>query len=1599
MAGPLRKELQAYRTSKNADLKLDGGFFYRRSVPSKSASYHGTYTDLYDNADDIHTIEGGMKPRYSQFDTTLPDKPTYGSSKLSGLYFAAKIQNNDYLNPATSTTSAGEGVGFKAFKIDSLIDTEGGNSDGSTMIDNEDILAFSTYFTASPPHEAYNDVFDGVGEESTTVVKQGQLVVQKEAYLTLDDAHAMGRYYGKKESRLLAKPMSKSTYFKNFGEMFNGEQIVRIFRMKQKAAYALGGYLIGDEGTIRYATCETKTGLTGKKRHDTFKIRGMLRSKIKYKDTNTIPTTASPYTVSRTNVVTTTNSTLHTVKEARTFNELTSTGGTKEIAWGKIGFSSESVHEGGQSIKMHTFWPALANQDGWRKSSIYYPADSSNNHTHQRQECYITKRIPVPITYQDQYFSSGSSVKIPQVVSTKINIKKLANCESKHYRRVNAPVAIHSGTPTVDNANISGQTVMSRIFTRGIAICFSEFPPGYSDATTKSQDDTFYTFIKTHHPGMESTTAADRDNGAKDFYGVFLANEAGVLTVNPLGSAAATDYLTFLTDSKTHKIGTNTAPSDTVNISDDDLGDKWLKFDFIIDPETNGTTLIICDGDDGKAIKRVRIHNSSATVTTGHTQNKQHSVDSGGSSIGSTFPRYMSIWNVNTVNPNSGISAADGDHGPFANATSSTRDNFKGFSDTGLVFESAIGDHDDDDSTPETRATSFNPVHGALTKMSVSDFQTGDSSGTMEKYWALVAGSEFYFAYNDTSTTYGRSTSENQYVSEAMFETVALSTDNITVPAGSPILVRSSAPIDGGAEPGTDMENIVYVDSIKVHNAVPEIENASVHNENKSAGLIRIPATHKTYTTTYADVDAYNGSNEEGPMVNDTWSYLSFGFKNKTDFEGAAKHFLLSGFNSNNPRNNVEPLHNKDSHLSHIRAGYLDDDTVLGGSVGDAMFQNSDGTPDPGNENGLIVFPLVDGVGFARELDLELTSGVKNFTMKGFFKLEFDERTSEAATSRENPYCSARIVDIIDASNGIIEVDNEDIFKLDLDEEYIMYSNGASYGTANYLTGLKIIEKEAGILTFNKTLVFADSGAALLTNQTRDNIFISPKRFWLTIAILNKSANDNNSYLPERSYESIVGVTGVHTIGATYNEYKFSTDSSYYKFKRNMDPFTNLESNDIRLDVDFGFGATSDDVPDEAGHAGLLHLPLSTSLDDAAVDNVRIDMSGIVTALKPEFGSTLPIMLTPLSSTNTATLKIFAEEASNEYDKPYLITEFEDELPEIDDFKVEPDMDNPFFPKYTWSCGADDAWYGFLNIDSKSITNQYHNAVIHVPMNEEDRHAKHPATPSLEKIQGLTNADSGVLKNLEGLAGYCLEFDGNNDWVEINAAAGSDPTADCTKEMTVLIHMIPDADTDERYIVAQSHVANKKKFHLNLNASNQVVARVWWGTGDNDYTELTSSTIVPNDGETPTAVMLVVDTEIDSGNVKLYLNGNLEDLSGQTSASGGANNWKAGQNINGGNSEIFIGNSSGTGTNGFNGKLEELVIYKKALYPFSGKETELKVTKPFVEIDDSGSTASLPITAKVFIKDYHNIRGSSAEQVATAPQVTYRKAAFRLDNS
>ena len=69
------------------------------------------------------------------------------------------------------------------------------------------------------------------------------------------------------------------------------------------------------------------------------------------------------------------------------------------------------------------------------------------------------------------------------------------------------------------------------------------------------------------------------------------------------------------------------------------------------------------------------------------------------------------------------------------------------------------------------------------------------------------------------------------------------------------------------------------------------------------------------------------------------------------------------------------------------------------------------------------------------------------------------------------------------------------------------------------------------------------------------------------------------------------------------------------------------------------------------------------------------------------------------------------------------------------------------------------------------------------------------------------------------------------------------------------------------------------------------------------------------------------------------------------------------------------------------------MVYKKAIYPVAPSDKKFVLTKNLTEIS-GGSPVSY--AARLFMKDYHNIRGGSTTDVATSPSVSYRKAAFRL---
>jgi hypothetical protein len=48
------------------------------------------------------------------------------------------------------------------------------------------------------------------------------------------------------------------------------------------------------------------------------------------------------------------------------------------------------------------------------------------------------------------------------------------------------------------------------------------------------------------------------------------------------------------------------------------------------------------------------------------------------------------------------------------------------------------------------------------------------------------------------------------------------------------------------------------------------------------------------------------------------------------------------------------------------------------------------------------------------------------------------------------------------------------------------------------------------------------------------------------------------------------------------------------------------------------------------------------------------------------------------------------------------------------------------------------------------------------------------------------------------------------------------------------------------------------------------------------------------------------------------------------------------------------------------------------------------------ELTTASESVSKAYTGRLFIKDYHNIRGTNKVQVAASSPVSFRKAAFRL---
>jgi hypothetical protein len=314
-------------------------------------------------------------------------------------------------------------------------------------------------------------------------------------------------------------------------------------------------------------------------------------------------------------------------------------------------------------------------------------------------------------------------------------------------------------------------------------------------------------------------------------------------------------------------------------------------------------------------------------------------------------------------------------------------------------------------------------------------------------------------------------------------------------------------------------------------------------------------------------------------------------------------------------------------------------------------------------------------------------------------------------------------------------------------------------------------------------------------------------------------------------------------------------------------------------------------------------------------------------------------------------------------------------------------------------------------------------------------HAGSSTMATAKGTEKITVKAANIYDNVEGLAGNTKYFHEDKDSFVSVGLFDPDTVANTylnypTEEMSVMVHVSPTAyatdSSNPLYIAAFSSASDTDAaqdpaaWGIFLDNNGQVNAFITAGAGDATldaeiHVDLKSTSKISTDG-TPTSIILTVDTHLISGNAKLFINGKLEDQTGfrkvasTLTAGTDVNNWPDNDAGLGGaviwydsDTDYYLtigaksSNNADTGYHAFKGKIEEFVWYDKCIYPVVPQNGKFILEKPLEELA-SGSTASSSKgwNARLFIKDYHNIRGKTTGDVAASSQLSFKKAAFEL---
>tara|TARA_Y100001937_G_scaffold42428_1_gene60091 strand:- start:1917 stop:6866 length:4950 start_codon:yes stop_codon:yes gene_type:complete len=1645
-------------------------FKKKGDTPSFTIMPRPDYTDLYDNnltTSDIQsgTVNDVTSTKLLLADFKLPASPSYGGGELIG------AEAGLYVNSITT----GDGVHsstLKGFFMKKEIgDREGGKSSGTgSMIASEDIIAISAFHDPQIP--TFTEDFSGAGRQGYTIGASNQFVSGNQAYLTRTDAYEEGLNYGERTLTELFR-MSKSEHFEAFGETSGlmGEH-VKIMRNTYTGYTSFLNLMYYSEKEYKswvghrrekfdplYMSDKVKT-TTGSPTN----LVGALQSQGAASGGAAGATATGGMFGEEIEAVSSRTSTFDIVQQDRAFASVDADGNTSIVCYARPTLATGKVLTGGKSLHMEAVYPHRDHM----VTNVFYGKRGGQDGSENQQVTFVSKCLPKPVHLYSKEPSASGDNKQPIVptIEMDINIDEIAPmlirdqnssyAEPAHDFRLTRSITVTFGEePPVrgdnlhnyvkdhaPNANADGTGSGTGLGTSaksffGLSLVNNAGKLGYYHLGNAGKSGSTYT---------DSTFVIDNTRGEVCFLSGPTAAAQGDFTDSWLTLA----FQLHPNDQGCVWALYDTTTGDLVSGDDPDSDTRILNLKNIT---ASGNGVWANNIDDWPKWMTIWVNNRAAIKGQYDTTQKKYKTGLIASEDGSSSTTLRVVEGDGTTNVVTGqaITGAGAQNAAYleldrgsdiaiGTSTTTVTENSNSAQDNTLAGELAIvsdswsaGDKIYHNSNVDAlipdrmdcrisfcidqiRFKHFNMLHENATVTNKSDLLSGNlriPKTPKLSNWGYQEGTTAVDNINDAKS------SQPSYL--------VFGFDNLTD--------ISTAEFNG------EIKRLLMCGFT---NTNPSITGDIVTNADSDVSNIRAGFTtshHLEALGRQGAADSLAGSNPDtgngesltfsnnGGNPNYNYKGLEVG---DLDTSGVGLSVLSDG-SGNDGAGNVDFFTQKGMMKfivgHHSNARRADTGANIATSDGNAFSSGSsslklDSLPTDTNHltgaSGENVFQVGATIQVGDEIMLisAINSGTNTLTVtRGYGGTDAVEHANGSSVfniavpeKRECIFASSRILDVAPGNGkyGLI-VDSPQIFNCKDDEEYIIYEYNSSHASNNSLIGsiaatFKVTERNGNEITFDKQ--------HNINYDNKSNFLISPKRFWLIVEIFNIAGthafqDDTTStvFLPEKKYDSAVLISEKGTYGATYNESLFN-DGKYVN-KWSLEAYKAEDNSTIIKLDDFGLGAY-DKETQEGGHCGILPLTINDTSK-----YVYLDTNDLVKKESLKSGQTVPLCISTNEPNDNVKVNVDTEIGTN---KLFMRGLYEDKLPVVSNFNVKPNEDNPFNVDFEWECSDTDLWYGFIIVDEVNVSNQYHRAVLHYPMNEEgDEGGK--ATAPVDQIQNMTTrveatSTTGPFYDPYGLAGFALRFDqtGTPD-IEIGSPSDSS-TGDAnplgstgftvTDEMTINIHFKHDADADGTLAYTENLLASTERFFLEIQTDGTVKYKQYWDT--NSFVELHSASKIDMDGDTPNNIMITFDANLTSGNIKLFMDGKLEDQSGEVilSDSGTSNTgWLYGANLETNNNKIHVGNEiPGTANDEFNGTIEEFVVYNKCLYPVDVKSGKFTLTKPLSEVADSSSfTPSKSYTARLFVKDYHNIRGTTSEEVACSSNISFRKAAFRFDNS